>query len=59
MRKETPDIKRHINTLDSIEERLFYLKDIYKNETAYYVTAGPSLGTHDKKKLNYLIRSFY
>ena len=33
MKKETPDIKRHINTLGSIEERLDYLKDIYKDET--------------------------
>lgn len=52
VKKETPDIKRHLNTLGSIEERILYLKDIYKGETAYYVTAGPSLGTHDKKKLN-------
>jgi len=52
MKKETPDIKRHINTLGSIEERLDYLKDLYKDETMYWVTAGPSLGDHNKQKLN-------
>lgn len=52
MKKETPDIKRHINTLDSIEERLDYLKDLYKDETMYWVTAGPSLGDHNKQKLS-------
>ena len=52
MRKETPDIKKHINTLGSIEERLLYLKDIYKDETMYWVTAGPSLGGHNKQRLN-------
>ena len=52
MKKETPEIKRHINTLGSIEERLYYLKDIYKDETMYWVTAGPSLGEHNKQRLN-------
>ena len=35
MKKETPDIKRHINTLGSIEERLDYLKDIYFTDSNY------------------------
>ena len=58
VRKETPDIKRHINTLDSIEERLLYLKDIYKGETAYYVTAGPSLNIGEFSQVGDLVQDF-
>lgn len=51
MKQITKQLKQDIQSFDSIEERLKHLKDKYKDETAYIVTCGPSLSTHDINKL--------
>ena len=51
MKSITPELKNHIQKLDSIQERLEFLKDKYKDETAYIVTCGPSLKKHDINEL--------
>jgi len=45
-------LKKKINNLDSIEERLELLKDKYKGKTACIIAPGPSLKLHDIDKLN-------
>tara|TARA_Y100000401_G_C8295179_1_gene210940 strand:+ start:269 stop:1048 length:780 start_codon:yes stop_codon:yes gene_type:complete len=52
MKELTKNLKTQINNLDSIEERLSFLKDKYKDETVYIVTCGPSLSKHDMGELN-------
>ena len=52
MKELTKNLKTQINNLGSIEERLSFLKDKYKDETAYIVTCGPSLKKHDVRELN-------
>ena len=52
MKELTKNLKTQINNLGSIEERLSFLKDKYKDETAYIVTCGPSLKKHDIRELN-------
>jgi len=52
MKQITKQLKQNFPSLDSIEERLSLLKDKYKGETAYIVTCGPSLSTHDEQILN-------
>ena len=52
MKQITKQLKQYIQSIESIEERLHHLKDKYKDETAYILTCGPSLGTHDVQKLN-------
>ncbi len=43
MHKNTPDIKNHINSqYDESHDRVKYLKDKYKGETAYILASGPS-----------------
>ena len=43
MHKNTPDIKNHINSqYDESYDRVKYLKDQYKGETAYILASGPS-----------------
>tara|TARA_Y100000361_G_C11159118_1_gene346026 strand:- start:1146 stop:1970 length:825 start_codon:yes stop_codon:yes gene_type:complete len=51
MLNRTKDIKKKINKLESIEERIDFLKDSYKDKTAYLITCGPSLTKHDKEEL--------
>ena len=48
---KTKDIKNKLSSFETIEERLEFLKDLYKDETAYLVTCGPSLTTHDQQIL--------
>jgi hypothetical protein len=52
MKQITKQLKQDIQSIDSIEERLRHLKDKYKGETAYILTCGPSLSTHDEQLLN-------
>ena len=52
MKELTKKIKSQINNLESIEERLSFLKNKYEGETVYIVTCGPSLAKHDEKELN-------
>ena len=43
MHKNTTDIKNHINSqYDESYDRVKYLKDQYKGETAYILASGPS-----------------
>ena len=51
MKTITTQLKKDIQDIDSIQERLEIFKDKYKNETAYIVTCGPSLSRHDVKEL--------
>jgi len=51
MKHITKEIKQQMLLFESIEERVQYLKDKYSNETAYIVTCGPSLSSHDVSKL--------
>ena len=57
MKKITKKIKQEIQKYDSIEERLKHLKDKYKGETAYILTCGPSLSTHDVNELNSTLKN--
>jgi hypothetical protein len=45
-------IKTKLNSYESIEERLDFLKGMFSNDTAYLVTCGPSLTKNDKDILN-------
>jgi len=56
MKEITKVLKEKINLIDSIEERLEYLKDKYVGETAYIVTCGPSLASHDANKLREVLK---
>ena len=51
MKSITTQLKNDIQGLESIQERLEFLKDMYKDETVYIVTCGPSLSKHDVKEL--------
>ena len=51
MKQITKQLKQEIQSFDTIEERLKHLKDKYKGETAYIVTCGPSLSTHNINEL--------
>jgi hypothetical protein len=52
MKELTKQLKQDIQSFETIEERLQHLKDKYKGETAYILTCGPSLSTHDEQMLN-------
>ena len=47
MNSITKELKQHIISLDSVEERLNYLKNKYTNKTAVILAPGPTLKTHD------------
>ena len=49
--KVTAEIKEQLQSYGSVEERFDYLKDLFKGETAYLVSCGPSLTTHDREVL--------
>jgi hypothetical protein len=51
MNSVTKNIKQHIISLDSVEERLNYLKDKYKDKTAIILAPGPTLNNHDLSSL--------
>ena len=51
MIQKTTQLKLDISSMDSIEERIEALKDGYKDETAYLVSCGPSLTTHNQQIL--------
>jgi hypothetical protein len=51
MNSVTKNIKQHIISLDSVEERLNYLKDKYKDKTAIILAPGPTLNNHDLSNL--------
>jgi hypothetical protein len=52
MKELTKQLKQDIQSFETIEERLQHLKNKYKGETAYILTCGPSLSTHDEQLLN-------
>ena len=56
MKQITKQLKQDIQSFNSIEERLKYLKNKYKGETAYIVTCGPSLGKHSLKELKFKLK---
>jgi len=49
--KISKEIKEKINKLPTVQERLEYLDGMFKGETAYLVTCGPTLTTHAKAVL--------
>ncbi len=51
MKQITKKLKEELHSLDSIEERIKHLKNKYQGETAYIVTCGPSLSTHNINEL--------
>ena len=52
MHKNTSNIKTHINSqYDESYDRVKYLKDQYKGETAYILASGPSFKKTDQKSL--------
>ena len=52
MLEKTIELKKEIQELDSIEERLELLHNAYKEDTAYVLTCGPSLGDYTREELN-------
>ena len=53
MHKNTPNIKEFINSqYDDSYDRVKYLKDKYKGETAYILTSGPSINDIPVETLN-------
>ena len=44
-------IRTQLQSYDSIEERLNFLKGKFEGDTAYLISCGPSLTTHDQKVL--------
>lgn len=53
MHYKTKEIKKYINsTYDESYDRVKYLKDKYKGETAYILTSGPSINDVPSKVLN-------
>ncbi len=51
MHKLTNELKNTISQYEDIKDRLDKLKDSYKGETCYIVSAGPSLKNHQEKEL--------
>ncbi len=51
MKNITKQLKQQFYQYNSIEERFELLKNKYKNETAYLITCGPSLTTHNQQIL--------
>ena len=45
--KINKSIRTQLQSYDSIEERLNFLKVMFEGDSAYLVTCGPSLTTHD------------
>ena len=56
MKNITAKLKKQIQNIDSIQERLDLLKDKYSNEVAYVVTCGPTLNDHDNNILNEILK---
>lgn len=54
---KTSTYKQHINTLETVEERLQYLKNKYEDKTAVIVAPGPTLNEHDHEKLRNLFKT--
>ena len=51
MHKLTKDLKNTISQYEDIKDRLDKLKDSYKGQTCYIVSAVPSLKNHQEKEL--------
>ena len=57
MHKNTSNIKNHIiSQYNESYDRIKYLKDQYKGETAYIITCGPSLKNYDLDKLKFFLK---
>lgn len=54
--KITSDFKKELLSYDSIEERLNFMKNKFKGDTAYLVTCGPSLTRNNQSKLRELLK---
>ena len=52
MLEKTIEIKKEMQELNSIEERLELIHNAYKDDTAYILTCGPSLNDYSKEELN-------
>ena len=52
MNKITKSLKEHLVTLETVEERLSYLKGKYSNRKAVILAPGPSLNDYDLSVLN-------
>lgn len=50
--KINKSIRTQLQGYESIEERLDFLKGMFKNDTAYLISCGPSLTTHNKQILH-------
>lgn len=51
MKNKTKEIKKLLGNATSLEEKIAILKDGYKDQPCYILTAGPSINDIDKKKL--------
>lgn len=51
MNSATPSVLAKLRSQEDSFERIQLLKDTYKGETAYLVTCGPSLLSHDRDSL--------
>ena len=47
MKSITVQLKKSIHELETIQERLEFLKEKYKDDTVYIITCGPSLNDHN------------
>jgi hypothetical protein len=51
MRKQTKDIKKQLQSLNTLEEKINLLKDTYKGEGCYILTSGPSMKDYTSEYL--------
>ena len=51
MHIKTPDLRKDLRNLEDSLKRIEAIKDAYKGETAYLVTCGPTLTSHDREEL--------
>ena len=52
----TKDLKKHIATLDSCEERINLLTNQYDGKTAVILLTGPTLNNHDEVQMRNMFR---
>ena len=56
MKHQTFNIRKSIHQHESQPDRIKLLENSYKNDTAYIITAGPSLKNHDIEILNKFLK---
>ena len=52
MKQQTINIRKSIHQYEDQVDRIKHLKDSYKDDIAYIITAGPTLKNHDIELLN-------